>query len=103
MSRQDRRVALPDQDLDAVGCFLEYLYVDEYFPKRIGDNHAGGLEEDPSIPQPDNAGDQLLRHARVYTLAEKLMLPVRSPHSFGPLFRHHEGTTTADTPRTPAM
>lgn len=73
---QDRRIELPGEDLDAVGCFLEYLYNGEYFPRRIGDVRDGGLELDPSVPFPDDTGDQLLKHARVYTLAEKFMLPV---------------------------
>ena len=33
------------------------------------------LESDPSIPIVDEDGEQLLRHARVYTLAEKFQVP----------------------------
>ena len=33
-----------------------------------------GLESDPTIPDVDDTGDQLLKHARVYTLAQKLGL-----------------------------
>lgn len=33
------------------------------------------LEKDPSIPDVDMTGDQLLKHAKVYTLAEKFGLP----------------------------
>lgn len=29
------------------------------------------LEQDPSLPTVDESGEQLLRHARIYTLAEK--------------------------------
>lgn len=67
-------VELPDESLDAVGCFLQYQYTGEYFPRRLA-NVPDGLEPDPSIPAVDDTGDQLLKHARVYTLAEKLGLP----------------------------
>jgi len=33
------------------------------------------LEPDPSVPEIDDTGEQLLKHARVYTLADKLGLP----------------------------
>lgn len=65
---------MPDEDLDAMGCFLQYQYTGEYFPRRLA-NQLDGLEHDPTIPAIDNTGDQLLKHARVYTLAEKLGLP----------------------------
>ncbi|EER24029.1 hypothetical protein CPC735_053990 [Coccidioides posadasii C735 delta SOWgp] len=48
-----------------------YQYTGEYFPKRLG-SLTEGLESDPSIPDIDETGDQLLKHARVYTLAGKL-------------------------------
>lgn len=67
-------VDLPEEDLDAMGCFLQYQYTGEYFPRRLA-NQPDGLEKDPSVPDIDNTGDQLLKHARVYTLAEKLGLP----------------------------
>lgn len=67
-------VEMPDESLDAVGCFLQYQYTGEYFPRRLA-NIPDGLEPDPSIPAVDDTGDQLLKHARVYTLAEKLGLP----------------------------
>jgi hypothetical protein len=70
----DLVVYLPDESLDAVGCFLQYQYTGEYFPRRMA-NIPDGLELDPSIPTVDDTGDQLLKHARVYTLAEKLGLP----------------------------
>ncbi|MCJ1478149.1 hypothetical protein MMC13_006825 [Lambiella insularis] len=62
-----RRIEFANEDLDAVGCFLQYLYTGEYFPKKVGD----ALEADPAQDAGDD-GDQLLKHARVYTLAEKL-------------------------------
>jgi hypothetical protein len=61
---------LKDENLDAVGCFLEYLYTGEYFPQKIAGQR--GLVNDPSMPDLDQTGEQLLKHARVYTLAEKL-------------------------------
>lgn len=52
-----------------MGCFLEYLYTGEYFPRKLAGQRV--LESDPSLPEVDDTGDQLLKHARVYTLAEK--------------------------------
>ncbi|TKA71765.1 hypothetical protein B0A49_02631 [Cryomyces minteri] len=66
-----RIVELPSEDLEATGSFLEWLYVGEYFPRCSSQS----LEPDPSIPNPDDSGTALLRHARVYTLAQKLQLP----------------------------
>lgn len=70
-----RLIELPDEDLDATGSFLEYLYNNEYFPRRLGDHKDSGLEEDPSYPSPDDTGAALLKHARVYTLADKFGMP----------------------------
>ncbi len=71
--RQPRTIDLADCDLDAVGCFLEFLYTGEYFPRKVaGQRH---LETDPSIPEVDENGDQLLKHARVYSLAERFQTP----------------------------
>jgi hypothetical protein len=53
---------------------LQYQYTGEYFPRRLP-NAADGLEQDASLPQIDNTGEQLLKHARVYSLAEKLDIP----------------------------
>jgi len=68
-----RRVELPDETIDAVGCFLQYQYTGEYFPRRLG-NIPDGLEPDPSVPVVDDTGAQLLKHARIYNLAHKLGL-----------------------------
>jgi hypothetical protein len=68
-----RRVELPDETIDAIGCFLQYQYTGEYFPRRIP-NVPDGLEPDPSVPLVDDTGAQLLKHARIYNLAEKLGL-----------------------------
>ena len=68
------QIAFPEESLDAFGCFLQYQYTGEYFPRRLT-NGPDGLEPDPSLPAVDDTGSQLLKHARVYTLAEKLDLP----------------------------
>lgn len=73
-SDDDLVLTLPDESLDAVGCFLQYQYTGEYFPRRLA-NAPDGLESDPSVPSVDETGAQLLKHARVYTLAQKLGLP----------------------------
>lgn len=70
----ERRIDLVDEDLDAVGCFLEFLYTGDYFPRKTAANPRE-LERDPATPKVDASGDQLLKHARVYTLAETLNLP----------------------------
>ncbi|KZF21558.1 hypothetical protein L228DRAFT_239525 [Xylona heveae TC161] len=72
--KSPRRIDLPDEDLDAVGCFLEYIYTGEYFPRKVGDTKRR-LEEDTSAPDFDEDGSQMLKHARVLTLAEKLGMP----------------------------
>ncbi|KAH0536995.1 hypothetical protein FGG08_006167 [Glutinoglossum americanum] len=66
-----RRIDLIDYDIDPVGCLLEFLYTGEYFPRKVDE---GRLEDDPSVPAVDDSGEQLLKHARVYTLADKLGL-----------------------------
>ncbi|KAH7049145.1 hypothetical protein B0J12DRAFT_710970 [Macrophomina phaseolina] len=70
-----RRIALEDEDLDAMGSLLEYLYHGEYFPKRLTHDRDSRLEPDPTVPSPDTDGVSLLKHARVYTLADKFGLP----------------------------
>ncbi|KAK3902913.1 hypothetical protein C8A05DRAFT_33376 [Staphylotrichum tortipilum] len=67
-----RQIELPDEDLDATGCFLEFLYMGDYFPRKVQGQRT--LEKDPSIPDVDMTGDQLLQHAKVYTLADKFGL-----------------------------
>jgi len=69
---QPRQVELPNEDLEAIGCFLEFLYTGDYFPKKVPGQRA--LEKDASIPDVDMTGEQLLKHAKVYTLAEKFGL-----------------------------
>lgn len=67
-----RSIDLEDDDLEATSCFLEYLYTGEYFPHKLA---SGNLQADASTPAVDQTGDQLLKHAKVYTLAEKLSMP----------------------------
>ncbi|KAF8242425.1 hypothetical protein K440DRAFT_565445 [Wilcoxina mikolae CBS 423.85] len=73
-----RTVSLPDDDIEAVGAFLEYLYTKEYSPRLIPS--ASGKPEDMVLEDAgevdvDEGGDRLLKHAKVYTLAEKLRIP----------------------------
>ncbi|KAH9811190.1 hypothetical protein Tdes44962_MAKER10405 [Teratosphaeria destructans] len=67
-----RRMLLPHDDLSATSSVLEYLYKSDYFPTLDGPQ---ALEYDPTVPQPDEHGVGLLRHARVYTLAQRFGLP----------------------------
>lgn len=59
-------------DLEATSCVLEYLYTGEYFPPKTP---SGTLVADPALPAIDDTGVQLLKHAKVYTLADKWSLP----------------------------
>ncbi|KAJ9258266.1 hypothetical protein DTO195F2_5308 [Paecilomyces variotii] len=62
---------------EAVAAFKDgeaFQYTGDYFPRRL-QTPGGGLEHDPTAPDVDDTGDQLLKHARVYTLAEKLGVP----------------------------
>ena len=70
-SDQGRRIELSSEDLPATASFLEYLYREDYFPTVRGNQ----LEEDLTVPSPDQDGVALLRHARVYTLAQRFGLP----------------------------
>ena len=57
-----------------MGCFLEYLYTGDYFPRKLA-GHAHALEADAAMPAVDATGEQLLKHARVYTLADAFAMP----------------------------
>lgn len=64
---------LVDEDIEAVGSFLQYLYTDEYTPRLIPGGRPGELAlEGIQETEIDKDGSHLLKHARVYTLAEKL-------------------------------
>ncbi|KAL4962658.1 uncharacterized protein BDV14DRAFT_178024 [Aspergillus stella-maris] len=59
-----RRIELPDDDVEAFGYFLQYQYTRDY------------TTSPPEIAtEADDNGEQLLKHARVYTLAGKLGIP----------------------------
>lgn len=66
-----RRIELPDENVDAFGCFLQFQYTRDYSSKPTG--QSGQPEHDAK--DSDDSGEQLLKHARVYTLAEKLGIP----------------------------
>ncbi|KAL3456326.1 hypothetical protein BJX64DRAFT_294198 [Aspergillus heterothallicus] len=59
-----RRIELPEDDVEAFGYFLQYQYTRDYSPSQT---------EAPEGA--DDSGEQLLKHARVYTLAGKLGIP----------------------------
>lgn len=52
--------------MDAFGCFLQFQYTRDYTSKPT---------EGQDAKDSDDSGEQLLKHARVYTLAEKLGIP----------------------------
>ncbi|KAL4806968.1 hypothetical protein BDV18DRAFT_159196 [Aspergillus unguis] len=59
-----RRIELPDDDVEAFGYFLQYQYTRDYATSQTG-----------TVEGADDTGEQLLKHARVYTLAGKLGIP----------------------------
>lgn len=63
---------MQQDDEAATASILEYLYKGDYFPALQGNTN---LEYDQTVPSPDNDGVGLLRHARIYTLAQKFGLP----------------------------
>ncbi|CAI7636181.1 unnamed protein product [Penicillium pancosmium] len=65
-----RRITLPAENVDAFSCFLEFQYTQNYTVSQ-----PSIPAESSEIATSDNTGEQLLRHARVYTLAEKLGMP----------------------------
>ena len=67
-----RNIDLSGDDIFAASCVLEYLYKGDYFPTLSGQT---SLEYDATVPAEDHEGIGLLRHARVYTLAQRFGLP----------------------------
>ncbi|KAF3392615.1 hypothetical protein F1880_008502 [Penicillium rolfsii] len=67
----ERRIDLPDEDVEAFGCFLQFGYTRDY---TISEPQSPAASEEPDGVT-DRSGEELLRHARIYTLAEKLGLP----------------------------
>lgn len=68
-----RVIDLQNDDILATSSVLEWIYKGDYFPTM--DAQKSSLEYDPSVPAPDDQGVGLLRHARVYTLAQRFGLP----------------------------
>ncbi|KAL5332848.1 hypothetical protein BJX70DRAFT_382795 [Aspergillus crustosus] len=59
-----RRIELLDDDVEAFGYFLQYQYTRDY-----------SLSPTEAVEGTDDSGEQLLKHARVYTLAVNLGIP----------------------------
>ncbi|GAB1199811.1 hypothetical protein APSETT444_009170 [Aspergillus pseudonomiae] len=69
--RVARRIELPDEDVEAFGFFLQFQYTRNY-ASSLAD---ASSDEDAAVGETDDSGEQLLKHARVYTLADKLGIP----------------------------
>ncbi|KAK9652850.1 hypothetical protein HCH54_002794 [Aspergillus fumigatus] len=65
-----RRIELPDENVEAFGCFLQFQYTHDYTA-----SHADPSADQDVVGELDDSGELLLKHARVYTLAEKLGVP----------------------------
>lgn len=65
MDENQRRINLSGENVEALVCFLQFLYTRDYAVPQA------------EIPSEgiDSSGEQLLQHARIYTLAEALGLP----------------------------
>ncbi|PLB42401.1 uncharacterized protein BDW47DRAFT_97071 [Aspergillus candidus] len=63
-----RRIELPNENVEAFGYFLQFQYTRDY-------SADSPTEQDAAAAGKDHNGEQLLKHARVYTLAEKLGIP----------------------------
>ncbi|KAE8321150.1 hypothetical protein BDV39DRAFT_212628 [Aspergillus sergii] len=66
-----RRIELPDEDVEAFGSFLQFQYTGNYNSSLADASNDKGA----AVGEIDDSGEQLLKHARVYTLAEKLGIP----------------------------
>lgn len=71
MTGDQRRIILPDENVEAFVCFLQFQYTRDYTATQP-ETPTGSQEPEGGN---DPSGEELLRHARVYTLAEKLGLP----------------------------
>lgn len=65
MDENQRHIDLSGENVEALVCFLQFQYTRDY---------AVPAAEIPS-EEIDSSGEQLLQHAHIYTLAEKLGLP----------------------------
>lgn len=70
ISGMQRRIKLPDENVEAFGCFLQFQYTHDYSASP-----ADPPADQDVVGELDDSGELLLRHARVYTLAEKLGVP----------------------------
>lgn len=66
-----RRIHLAGENVDAFGCFLQFQYTRDYASKPSESSN----QPKQDAEEVDDSGEQLLKHARVYTLAEKLGIP----------------------------
>ncbi|GFF56793.1 hypothetical protein IFM61606_05739 [Aspergillus udagawae] len=65
-----RCIELPDENVEAFGCFLQFQYTHDYSASP-----ADLSADQDAVGELDDSGELLLKHARVYTLAEKLGVP----------------------------
>ncbi|GIC84932.1 uncharacterized protein Aud_000759 [Aspergillus udagawae] len=70
ISGMQRRIELPDENVEAFGCFLQFQYTHDYSASP-----ADLSADQDAVGELDDSGELLLKHARVYTLAEKLGVP----------------------------
>lgn len=80
-----RRISLPDENVDAFGCFLQFQYTRDYTTAQ---------SETPNESQ-QRSGEELLRHARIYTLADKLGLPALKSLAHSKI-HHVKGTSSGE-------
>ncbi|KAL4880506.1 hypothetical protein BJY04DRAFT_191463 [Aspergillus karnatakaensis] len=71
-----RRIELPDDDVEAFGYYLQYSYTRDY-----------SLSPTEAAEGTDDSGEQLLKHARVYTLAGNLGIPALKSLSHSKIHR----------------
>ncbi|CAG8929785.1 unnamed protein product [Penicillium salamii] len=82
---EPRRIDLPEENVDAFTHFLQFLYTRDY---TIPESDAGASEADKSE-------ENMLHHARTYTLAEKLGLPALKNLAHGKIHKI-KGTPAAE-------
>lgn len=80
-----RRINLPEENVDAFSHFLQFLYTRDY---TIPETATG-------ISEADKTEENMLHHARTYTLAEKLGLPALKSLAHGKIHKI-KGTPAAE-------
>lgn len=71
-------VDLPDESVDAFSSFLQFQYTGDYLLLENNQSVSTSVSTETALPngeEVDQSGEQMLKHARIYTLAEKLGLP----------------------------